>query len=209
MKMISPDHQFASISAESGGSYEADENGHFAITHPADIAAARMLGLVEVDPLAGVPIIPTAERIPSEFDATIEALKVEAANAADTAAEVLKQSHDENDKLRNDLNATSEAVMAKDAELVEKNSAIADLEKRLADALAAAAASSASIDSSGSGGTSETQEGPTEPVWDDMDRDQLVEWINGNGGVIAKNVSHAVALSAAQNRFKAIDGKAE
>lgn len=197
MKFVDPNGNITVVSAD-GVNYTPDENGLFDIQHNDHIAAAQTLGLVQFDPNAGMIVAQTVERVPSEFDATIEALREDAAKQAEQHRDDLKLSREENDRLADANRALSEEKAAAEIKVQSLEEELAALRAQIAGKTGEGTGESTDAP----GDTSETKEGGiVEPVWDEMDRDACVDYINNNGGHIAKNVSSDVALNAAKAHY--------
>lgn len=152
--------------------YERDEDGLFEIKHPDHIAAAHMHGLVPYDPSAphlGLDAVARVEPVKTDFDEQLSAKDA-----------VISDKDDEIAQLKAQLAAAQAAPVAPVApagtdapaggaaapgDTSEKSGGVAEEKDLMAEALAA------------------------DPNFDEMGRDDLVDWLKGVGVSVPGNLS--------------------
>lgn len=167
--------------------YERDEDGLFEVKHPDHIAAAHMHGLTPFDPSApnlGLGVRP--DPVQSDFDKQLFARDTEIVGLNATVA----SKDDEIAQLKAQLAAAQAATGAQDA-------------PGGTDAPAGGAAAPGDT-SEKSGGVSEDKDLMAEalaanPNFDDMGRDDLVDWLKGVGVSVPGNLSTDKAREIVDN----------
>lgn len=148
--------------------YTPDEDGVVVIDNPAHVAAARRHKFRPYDPNRPTADAPTLAPIASEFD---EAMAAKDAEIAELRRQLAEKSAGEQAPA-SDATDTAEDADDASGDTSESAGDTTDTEDKMGAALAA------------------------KPNFDEMNRDQMVEWLEGVGVVVPANISTAKAREA-------------